>query len=942
MALSYVEYQGDGVTQDYVFSFEGQDAGYFDPSHISVLVDGEEIVYTLLSSNTLRTTFIPASGSTVRIQRTVPNDVPYADFSRGNNFGQEVMNRSFLQQLYLMHQILDGRYPEGYTVETDVRYTGGTIFEGEVNLPNSDPSNPEGAVSYEQADGRYVNSTGDTMTGPLTVPTATQPGHAARLEQVTDENRSIRQEFRAADDKERAARAAADANLQAQLTGEVPLEASAFSPISWHDQSIDNAVSIPPGVNAWSFGPEVELDPGGDVTIGEGSFWTIADGVKKYPDGYSDENGVIRTQEAWASRQLQSFATLTDVFSDTALRVGALIQTAGYEAALDGGANRYLCVPTGTAPADGGRFLDHPNSPVQLKGIFPSGISVLQFGAKGDGVSDDTAAIKAALATGLSVHAPKPTDRYIISELLYPSSDGQRFTGDGVDQTIIQNTTNDQPLFCFGNPEDPEGAVQWAYIDGIHFRGNESGSTLWGVFCPNAPTTNSGVYEGVSSDAGNYYAGNGLLTFADWNRAARGNQVGKIRVSEVDGGYAMHVSAWGFGVDEAQLFSGARGLRNCGAANSNHYGDLYVSTMSKEGIIHPDSPSSVPTATTYGNIIVQQCGVDDDGFGSIVFRKGQGTKVENVYLERNDELGSDTDIFVGVSEVGCTIDSIRHRTENGAPEQTIVETQGQGVSIGAVVYAEDIGYAVHVTGSDTRTETFVRGPIMSVGASSTYGEFVDDSSNKRTTTTLGEDLAGFSLNGFNKFFRDGSKTAVRQGGSTSNHLSLESRGSIVFSADYTGSTTGGDFIWEHNGEDGNGDRLLFLDSSNGHFSPGTDGAQNFGLPNSKWNTLYAVNDTVNTSDETLKTPIEQLNAAELRVAAKVKELVGKYKWKDRANARWHFGVGAQSVKVAFEEEGLDGFEYGCLCYDEWEEGGKVVGRYGVRPSELLFFIISAM
>lgn len=70
----------------------------------------------------------------------------------------------------------------------------------------------------------------------------------------------------------------ADANLQAQISGGQELEASAFSAISWHDQVIENSVVIPPGKNAWSFGPSVEIAEGQAVEVGAGSFWTIADG----------------------------------------------------------------------------------------------------------------------------------------------------------------------------------------------------------------------------------------------------------------------------------------------------------------------------------------------------------------------------------------------------------------------------------------------------------------------------------------------------------------------------------------------------------------------------------------------------------------------------------------------------------------------------------------
>lgn len=70
-------------------------------------------------------------------------------------------------------------------------------------------------------------------------------------------------------------RAAADSSLQSQIGGQAPLTSSAFSPISWHAQVIENSVDIPDNVNAWSFGPTMELSEGQVVTVGTGSTWTI-------------------------------------------------------------------------------------------------------------------------------------------------------------------------------------------------------------------------------------------------------------------------------------------------------------------------------------------------------------------------------------------------------------------------------------------------------------------------------------------------------------------------------------------------------------------------------------------------------------------------------------------------------------------------------------------
>ena len=74
-----------------------------------------------------------------------------------------------------------------------------------------------------------------------------------------------------------------------------------------------------------------------------------------------------------------------------------------------------------------------------------------------------------------------------------------------------------------------------------------------------------------------------------------------------------------------------------------------------------------------------------------------------------------------------------------------------------------------------------------------------------------------------------------------------------------------------------------------------------------------------------------------------------FKWNDaiaekgEANARIHYGVLAQDVKTALENEGLNPEAYSMFCYDEWDEvtdnEGNVTteagNRYGVRYVELL-------
>lgn len=143
------------------------------------------------------------------------------------------------------------------------------------------------------------------------------------------------------------------------------------------------------------------------------------------------------------------------------------------------------------------------------------------------------------------------------------------------------------------------------------------------------------------------------------------------------------------------------------------------------------------------------------------------------------------------------------------------------------------------------------------------------------------------------------------------------------------------------------------------FRPGTDNTQAFGGPANRPSVIYAGTSTINTSDEREKDPVTDIADAIIRAIRKVE--FKQFKFSDAVlrkgdAARWHFGVIAQQVKAAFESEGLDPFEYGVLCYDEWDavdevkdENGHVISpavaagnRYGIRYDELLCLKMAAI
>ena len=121
-----------------------------------------------------------------------------------------------------------------------------------------------------------------------------------------------------------------------------------------------------------------------------------------------------------------------------------------------------------------------------------------------------------------------------------------------------------------------------------------------------------------------------------------------------------------------------------------------------------------------------------------------------------------------------------------------------------------------------------------------------------------------------------------------------------------------------------------------------------GVYSHRWDDIFATNGTIQTSDRNEKQDIESLTEAEERVAVAAKGLLKKFRWKNAVedkgdDARIHFGIIAQDLQDAFEAEGLDAGRYGMFTSNTWtNEDGEEQTRMGVRYSELLAFIISAI
>lgn len=177
------------------------------------------------------------------------------------------------------------------------------------------------------------------------------------------------------------------------------------------------------------------------------------------------------------------------------------------------------------------------------------------------------------------------------------------------------------------------------------------------------------------------------------------------------------------------------------------------------------------------------------------------------------------------------------------------------------------------------------------------------------------------------------------------------------------------------------DAIWIPDSGNVQFTgwwrPSADDAAGFGTSSLRPSQYYAVNGTINTSDAREKSDVREMSLAEQSAAIEMAGHIGFYQWlaaisqKGGDGARLHCGLTVQKAIQIMESHGLDPMKYGFICYDSWDEtpeqieswedefdddgqlireaGSRVVqayipagDRYSFREGERNAFIISGL
>ena len=587
-----------------------------------------------------------------------------------------------------------------------------------------------------------------------------------------------------------------------------------------------------------------------------------------------------------------------------------------------------------------------------LANRFADVVNVKDFGAVGDGVADDTAAIQAAVnVAGQSKKVYIPSGIYYCSSPII-SNLATSFSGDGISETTLLFENSDGFII---SPNNDNGSVE---INNIAFHkkiGAASGTAI--------------KYDGSAQQSGGIIVNRTSPRFYFNNIAIRGendaSNSGWLNGIVIDSGIhgiidgihfeGMFNPSIGFTAilsNKAISFIGSGAGVEFLVKNSwVFYCNFCVYADKQEGIFI-DSCNFVAVTkgvvienidnnirpqlnitnthinfSQYGISTAKQAQINASNnllyFAEWSIANGVGIQLVNsIYSNIHSNIIVDNNLTYGVDSIvlaeNCSGSSIFNNTFQGANTAIWLQNTSSGISVGQNTYSSVVT------------------KILDQGTGNFYGL---STSNERFVIQNNSNV---------DFGR-------QDGVSQSTYFDFHSSG-IANDFDGRIACNGG------NGTDGNG--VFQFSCSQAEFAgspiPVTDGTTTLGTASRRWSVVYATTGTINTSDEREKTFLS-IESAEKLAALEIKQNLRKFKFNSAIeekgeNARIHFGASAQQVGDIMKSHDLDPNKYGFYCYDEWDEiqevkdeKGNVMqeyrpagNRYGLRYEELLAFIISAI
>jgi hypothetical protein len=620
---------------------------------------------------------------------------------------------------------------------------------------------------------------------------------------------------------------------------------------------------------------------------------------------------------------------------------------------------------------------------------FSGPVNVKWFGAKGDGIADDTIPIQKAVNYIVSIHPTSPTfynnrnaidielnnGNFVINgKILFTS--GIRFIGNNCSITTTKTTF--EAIFSSAYLSNGVLVSLDTLTDKDLLTQNSITNVLFeNIIFKDIPLVlklTAVLWQSCIKDCSFYYCGRAIDSYYSFymkyeNIKTYGKKTGYDSYSMVKlASFVNHIE-----LDNVSITS-------FGTTENNTTGT---------GLEIVNSNFSIPIQNSGGgfqNISLNNCSFESGKYGIVTTGEGHGLNIQNTYVEKLDTFIKDTD---GAIKTGVTLN-----VEAGWQVKNVVNMSGLRSSI---LYP--------FANKDDGTPALYGKTILYAGTNGNYGTIVyrdsrwgyDSTKYSLTPEVSIYDFSGGAM-GFgtvgNKNWNPAykamqfGKSGVLYSSTNEVHLqenayrntSDTEKRIIAGKASKYVQVQGIHLFYSTNTSDTADSNITDMNeiirfSPDGTIASGFDNTKSMGSASNRWSVIYAGTGTINTSDDREKTYID-ITAIEKKVAIELKANMRKFKFnhsieeKGEERARIHFGASAQTVKSIFEKHGLNAFDYAILCYDEWddlyetilleesildEEGNEITpaktkevltrpagNKYGLRYEELLSFIIGCI
>ena len=609
-------------------------------------------------------------------------------------------------------------------------------------------------------------------------------------------------------------------------------------------------------------------------------------------------------------------------------------------------------------------------------------VSVKDFGAIGDGVTDDTAAIQAAVDSGNPVFFPSGT--YALDGTIDIGA-GAKLYGAGIGKSILFQTNAGSAHVIDAISTSTKGGIEIVgltidcngvdagfvtqYVENLSIRYCEfKNSPFWLVNIgksddPTVSTIVNDQIEIIGCSFSNitqtyehlliFNATNVVVKDCHFEVAPNGNGIGfwqnvdradvvNCVFNNLNVGAYYSLSTNNIRFSGCSFTNCTSGLRGANLSDHGNFGATHAYNISVCDCTFKSNSGTPCQLGAVNGGIVSGCVFDtNDEFGLLVNdgaiispynAQCYNLAISDCLFFNNNESNITAQNASGVrfaaigGNIGATISGCQFWDTRGAPQQLYPITFTDAFVWDDVVI------------SNCTLNAYSGAISIGLSGGASVGSNVIAVDNSNMTTTIATGVKRRDARAMWQDFGDGQAQLI----STSTAIArvTASAGNVaIFDLGNATDPDGGRVVYDsgNNFEIYTGSTARVRVQSDGVFRPSTDNTQSLGSGSFRWSEVFAGTGTINTSDASEKQQFTDISDAEKAVASALKASLKKFKFNDAVSrkgdgARWHFGVVAQEVEAAFSAAGLSASDYGVFCVDTWgaqeeiidEETGHVV------------------